>query len=126
MMSTKIDSCVFSAGRSFAASAKAAASEAGIRGRRTYNKASNKMEQMPRKHVMTTAPNLSSLRPFASQSSVPASLIKRNTPHVAESKNRAINITVSINSKARFGLYSDVEWPPSRRYFRPSLNFGCF
>ena len=44
--------------------AKAAARDAGMRGRNTYNKISNAIAQTPRKHATTTAPILSSFYAF--------------------------------------------------------------
>ena len=82
--------------------AKASARDAGMRGRNIYNKVSNAIAQIPRKHATITAPILSSFMPFASQASELASLTKRSAPHVIESKNKTENIAISTQNKAQF------------------------
>ena len=95
-MSPKKLSSVSSCDKSFSGPVKAAASDAGISGKRTYSKASSRIAQMPRKHVAMTAPILSYLRPFTSQVSGPVSLKKRIAPHVTEIKNRTEDITETV------------------------------
>ena len=54
-------------------------------------------------HIATTAPNLSSLKPFVSQASDPVSLTKMRTPHATENKNKikSKNMPISFGNQTQ-------------------------
>jgi hypothetical protein len=116
------DSCISSPVPSLSVPARAAVRDAGMRGRKTYNKVSSMIAQAPRKHATRTALILSSLKPFVSQASELASLTKRRAPHTTESKSKTASIAISVRIKTHLKML--LNGLLSQRLC--SYNFGCF
>jgi len=121
-------SCTFSLGKSLSGVLEAAASETMIGDREARSKINSKIAQTIRMHIATTAPNLSSLKPFVSQASDPANLTKRRIPHAIENKNKikSKNIPISFGNQAHLTQISRSHYIALRRTFLLSLYFGFF